>query len=83
MGISCHLFICTFHLTLWVACVPLESPSAYNMYLSNLRIVNHINNRPIFTHGGIYNFTLDVVLKEKWINSILGQHNISMQIVYL
>ncbi len=36
-----HLYI-SFHLTLWVACMPLESPSAYNMYLFNLRIANHI-----------------------------------------
>ncbi len=42
LGISCHLFICTFHVTLWVACVPLEDPLAYNMYLFNLRIANHI-----------------------------------------
>ncbi len=38
---SFHLHI-SFHLTLWVACVPLESPSAYNMYLFNLQIANHI-----------------------------------------
>ncbi len=25
-----------------MACVPLESPSAYNMYLFNLQIVNHV-----------------------------------------
>ncbi len=31
-----------FILTPWVACVPLESPLAYNMYLFNLWIVNHI-----------------------------------------
>ncbi len=29
--------------SLWVACMPLESPLAYyNMYLFNLRIANHI-----------------------------------------
>ncbi len=39
---SFHLYI-SFHLTLWVACVPLESPSAYNiMYLFNLWIANHV-----------------------------------------
>ncbi len=38
---SFHLYI-LFHLTLWVVCVPLESPLAYNMYLFNLRIANHI-----------------------------------------
>ncbi len=38
---SFNLYI-SFHLTLWVACVPLESPSAYNIYLFNLRIANHI-----------------------------------------
>ncbi len=44
LSISCHLFICTFnfHLTLWVACLPLESPSACNMYLFNLWIANHL-----------------------------------------
>ncbi len=36
---SCVNFI---SFTLWVACMPLENPSAYNMYLLNLRITNHI-----------------------------------------
>ncbi len=36
-----HLYI-SFRLTLWVAWVPLESPLAYNIYLFNLRIANHI-----------------------------------------
>ncbi len=38
---SFHLYI-SFHWTLCVACVPLESPLAYNMYVFNLRIANHI-----------------------------------------
>ncbi len=37
---SFHSYI-SFHLTLWVACVPLESLISYNMYLFNLRIANH------------------------------------------
>ncbi len=44
LGISYHLFICTFHFIWhfgWV-CMPLESPSTYNMYLFNLWIANHI-----------------------------------------
>ncbi len=36
-----HLYI-SFRLTLWVACVPLESSLAYNMYLSNLQIEIHM-----------------------------------------
>ncbi len=38
---SFHLYI-SFHLTLWVACMPLESPLEYNMYLFNLQIANHM-----------------------------------------
>ncbi len=38
---SFHLYI-SFHLTLCVTCVPLESPLAYDMYLFNLRTANHI-----------------------------------------
>ncbi len=29
-------------MTLWVFCVPLKSPLAYNMYLFNVRMANHI-----------------------------------------
>ncbi len=39
---SFHLYI-SYHLTLWVACVPLESPLAYNMYLFSLRIAKYIS----------------------------------------
>ncbi len=42
LGISYYLLIYTFHLTLWVACIPLESPLAYNMYLFYHRIANYI-----------------------------------------
>ncbi len=38
---SFHLYI-LFHLTLWVASVPLENPLEYNMYLFILKIANHI-----------------------------------------
>ncbi len=45
LRISCHLYITmitiSFNLTLWVACMPLESYSAYNMYLFNLQMANH------------------------------------------
>ncbi len=44
LGISRNPFICTFYFicTLWVACMLLENPSAYNMYLFNQLITNHI-----------------------------------------
>ncbi len=48
---SFHLYI-SFHLTLWVACVPLESPSGYNMYLFNLHIANHILIKKIEAESG-------------------------------
>ncbi len=39
---SFHLYI-SFNLTLWVACIHLESPLTYNMYLFNPWSINHIN----------------------------------------
>ncbi len=65
---SFHLYI-SFHLTLWVACVPLESPLAYNMYLFNLRFANHIvikiqkihfKNKDTFTVIILYPQTLSI-----------------------
>ncbi len=40
--LSCFYLYISFHLILWVACVPLESTLAYNIYLFNLRNANHI-----------------------------------------
>ncbi len=43
LGITCHFFMCTFHFIYTLGGLhAFGSPSAYNLFLSNLRIANHI-----------------------------------------
>ncbi len=59
---SFHLYI-SFHLTLWMACVPFENTSTYNMYLFNLWIPNHTLIK------------IKISYINKWNISIMGNYN--------
>ncbi len=51
-------FYILLHLTLWVACMHLESPLVYNMYVFNLWIANRILIKVIRFTGDFYEITI-------------------------
>ncbi len=84
---SFHLYI-SFHFTLWVVCVLLESPLAYNMYLFNLRIAHHILikildfiHRPILSIGELASLpiTRPVVSGENVDVVVNGKHKVKQK----